>query len=253
MVTEQSVLDALCGVRDPELDEPVTDLGFVSRVEIYGGEVSVGLRLPTYFCSPNFAYLMVDDAREALLALPGVGGASVALDGHHASTEINSGVAGGRDFDESFADDETSGLELDEVRRTFRRKAFVRRQEMLCRSLMSGGVEPRELARMTLSELPASEESAVYLERRSELDLDLSDEAPLLMDPDGRTVPEDAVVEHLKRARLTRVSVEGNGAFCRGILASRYGAPGVEGAPENGPPHNGEIGNNRDSVVSGRR
>lgn len=251
MITEQSVLDALSGVRDPELDEPVTDLGFVSRVEVSGNGVSVGLRLPTYFCAPNFAYLMVEDAREALLALPDVERAAVALDGHHASSEINSGVAGGRDFDASFADDETSGLELDEVRRTFRRKAFVRRQEMLCRALMSGGVEPRELARMTLSELPDSDESEVYLQRRSEIELDLSGGAPLLMDPDGRTVPEDAVVEHLKRARLTRISVEGNGAFCRGILASRYGVP-EEGARENGLPDNERL-EDRDSVISGRR
>lgn len=227
MITEKAVLDALSGVRDPELDEPVTDLGFVNRLEVSGDEVSVGLQLPTYFCSPNFAYLMVDDARRALLDLPGVENARVSLDDHHASTEINSGVAGSRDFDESFAGEETSGLDLDEVRETFRRKAFVRRQEMLCRSLMSGGTAPEDLARMTLSGLPDSEESEVYLARRAELGLDLSADTPFLMDPDGNTVPEAAVVEHLKRARLTRISVEGNGAFCREVLASRYGISGA--------------------------
>ncbi len=36
-------------------------------------------------------------------------------------------------------------------------------------------------------------------------------------------VPEDAVVEHLRFARLTRVSIEGNADFCRGVLAVRYG------------------------------
>lgn len=227
MVDESTVLDALSGVRDPELDEPVTDLGFVSRVEISGAGVSIGLRLPTYFCSPNFAYLMVDDARHALLALPGVEEARVALDEHHASGEITSGVADGRDFDESFAGEETSGLDLEEVRETFRRKAFVRRQEMLCRALMSEGVTPEELARMSLSGLPESDESVVYLDRRAELGLDVSADTPFLMDPDGNTVPEDAVVEHLKRARLTRISVEGNGAFCREILASRYEDLGI--------------------------
>jgi metal-sulfur cluster biosynthetic enzyme len=225
MITQAAVLDALSGVRDPELDEPVTDLGFVNRLDISGGEVSVGLQLPTYFCAPNFAYLMVDDARRALLALPGVESARVALDDHHASGEINSGVEGGHDFDASFIGEETSGQDLEEVRETFRRKAFVRRQEMLCRALMAEGTAPEELARMTLSGLPDTEASEVYLSRRAELGLDLSNEAPFLMDPDGNTVPEEAVVTHLKRARLTRISVEGNGAFCREVLASRYGAP----------------------------
>ena len=55
------VLGALSGVRDPELDEPIAELGFVSDLEIEGEAVKIRLRLPTYFCAPNFAYLMVAD------------------------------------------------------------------------------------------------------------------------------------------------------------------------------------------------
>ena len=33
MISREAVLDALTGVRDPELDEPVTALGFVSEVD----------------------------------------------------------------------------------------------------------------------------------------------------------------------------------------------------------------------------
>src|ERR671939_1923175 len=98
MPTEAAVLDALSGVRDPELDEPVTDLGFVSELGIEDGAVSVRLRLPTYFCTPNFAYLMVADARAAVLSLPGVREARVVLDDHHASREINGGVNEKRAF-----------------------------------------------------------------------------------------------------------------------------------------------------------
>jgi hypothetical protein len=47
-------------------------LQFVSSLEIEDGAVSVNLRLPTYYCAPNFAYLMVADAREALLSVEGV-------------------------------------------------------------------------------------------------------------------------------------------------------------------------------------
>ena len=50
-----------------------------------------------------------------------------------------------------------------------------------------------------------------------------SPEAPLLVDPDGNKVPEEAVVEHLKFARVTRLGIESNAGFCRGLLAARYG------------------------------
>ena len=51
----------------------------------------------------------------------------------------------------------------------------------------------------------------------------MSTEALLVVDPDGNKVPEDAVVEHLRFARLTRVRIEGNADFCRGVRDPRYG------------------------------
>lgn len=227
MISKKAVLDALNSVRDPELDEPVTTLGFVSEVEVFDEAVRVWLRLPTYFCAPNFSYLMVEDSREAALSVPGVRRAEVMLDGHHASGEINAGVEDDRGFDDSFAE-ETSGEALDEIRATFRRKSFVRRQEILCRTLMSGGTSPQNLAAMTLADVPGSPEFDVYLERRAGLDIDLSPEAPLVVDPDGRRIPENAVVDHLRFARLTRVSMEGNAAHCLGLLAARYDIPEKE-------------------------
>lgn len=221
MISNEAVLDALTGVRDPELDEPVTTLGFVSEVEVFEESVRVWLRLPTYFCAPNFSYLMVEDSREAALSVPGVRRAEIMLDGHHASGEINAGVESERGFDDSFAG-ETSGEALDEVRNTFRRKSFVRRQEMLCRSLMSGGASPQDLASMTLDDVSSSPEFDVYLERRKELGISVSAETPLVVDPDGLQIPEEAVVDHLRFARLTRVSIEGNAAHCLVLLAARY-------------------------------
>lgn len=127
-------------------------------------------------------------------------------------------------FDDSFAG-ETSGEALDEVGATFRRKSFIRRQEILSRVLMSDGATPQDLAGMTLSEVPSSPEFDIYRERRAELGISVSPEAPLVVDPDGRRVPEDAVVEHLRFARTTRVSIEGNAAHCLGLLAARYDIP----------------------------
>ena len=49
---EEEVLAQLDRVTDPELDEPVTELGFVTAVAAgEDGVVSVEFRLPTYWCA----------------------------------------------------------------------------------------------------------------------------------------------------------------------------------------------------------
>ncbi len=222
MTSQVEVLDALSGVRDPELDEPITELDFVSEVEVEGGIAFVRLRLPTYFCAPNFAYLMVADAKAALLSVPGIERARVVLDDHYASQEINGGVNEDHGFDGAFAG-ETEGPDLEELRTVFRRKSFVSRQEQLCRELLAEDHTPSDLAGMTLAEVPASGALEKYLERRAELGLDTSEGAPLVVDPDGKPVPKEAVVQHLRFARTVRVSIEGNAELCRGLLATRYG------------------------------
>jgi metal-sulfur cluster biosynthetic enzyme len=227
VVSREEVLDALSSVRDPELDEPLTSLGFVSGLEIEDGSVNIRLRLPTYFCAPNFAYLMVADARAAALSVPGVRRTSVILDDHYASGEINRGVNDEEGFDGAFPG-ETESPDLEELRSVFHRKSFVARQEKLSRALLAEGYSPEKLAKMRLAEVPHSVAFEKYLERRAELGLDVSQEAPLLVDPDGKRVPREAVVEHLRFARTVRVSIEGNAELCRGLLATRYGTPEKE-------------------------
>jgi metal-sulfur cluster biosynthetic enzyme len=227
VTSRAQVLDALSGVRDPELDEPITDLNFVSDLNIEGDTVSVRLRLPTFFCAPNFAYLMVADAREALLSVPGIERAEVVLEDHYASGEINVGVNDEHGFDGAFPE-ETESPDLEELRTVFRRKSFVSRQEQLCRELLAEGNTPSDLAGMTLADVPASESMQKYLERRTGLGLDVSGGAPLVVDPDGKRIPEGAVVQHLRFARTVRVSIEGNAELCRGLLATRYSIPARE-------------------------
>src|SRR2546421_1354309 len=101
MIDEARIAEALSAVRDPELDEPITDLGFVKEVRIDGGRVAVTLWLPTYFCAPNFTYVMASDAKAAVRAVDGVTEVAVRLIDHHASDEINSGLAASKDFDET--------------------------------------------------------------------------------------------------------------------------------------------------------
>ena len=80
---EAEVWARLERVDDPELDEPITAMGFVEGVTISGaGAVEVGFRLPTYWCSPNFAFLMAEDIRREVAALPWVARVSVRLQDH---------------------------------------------------------------------------------------------------------------------------------------------------------------------------
>jgi metal-sulfur cluster biosynthetic enzyme len=223
VVDRSAVLDALGRVRDPELDEPLPDLGFVTSLEVEGDTVRVRLRLPTYFCAPNFAYLMVADADTAVRSVPGVRQAEVLLDDHFTSEEINQGVAQRRGFQASF--DGLADDELEELRTLFRRKALINRQQRLLQALRGRGATVEELGRLRLGDLPPSAELDAYLQRRAELGLDVGPEAPLVVDTDGNPIPAEQLEGHLRLARLTRVSVEGNAGFCRGMLATRYDLP----------------------------
>ncbi len=125
------VLAALETVRDPELDEPVTSLGFVASCTVSpDGDAQVRLRLPTYFCAPNFAFLMVADAYDAVSATPGVRRAEIVLEDHFASDAINGGVAARAGFAQSF-DGEAIG-ELHELRADFLRKAVMAGTDQVC-------------------------------------------------------------------------------------------------------------------------
>jgi hypothetical protein len=207
-------------VRDPELDESITDLGFVAGVEVTGTDVAVRLRLPTYFCAPNFAYLMVADAHVAVAAVPGVGSVTVQLLDHFASEEINGGVAAGAGFTGSFP-----GLadgELAELRAVFQRKAHTAAQEAVAARLQREGHPLQRLAAATLADAGEGPDTDRLRRRRADLGLPATSSSPLLVDDDGRALPEEQLPLRLRFARTTRVSIEGNGALCRGLLAVRY-------------------------------
>jgi metal-sulfur cluster biosynthetic enzyme len=221
-VTDEAVLAALGTVRDPELDEDLVSLGFVTSVAVSeDGVVEVRLRLPTYFCAPNFAFLMAADAHTALAALPGVE-PRILLEDHYASEEINGGLADGRDFDGSFSE-AADGNGLDDLRALFRRKAFLARQQRLCETLLAAGRTSEELAALSLAELPVCPELTAYLARRAELGLDVFPSAPFVVTPAGEPVGPDRIAHQLRIGRTVRVSIDGNAGICRGLLETRYG------------------------------
>ena len=224
---EREVLEALGTVRDPELDEPVTSLGFVTSCAVSAdGVADVRLRLPTYFCAPNFAWLMVADAYDAVSAVPGVRQAQIELEDHFASAEINRGVAARAGFVQSF--DGLAETELDELRTDFVRKAMLAATDRVCRPLVAAGRTPDELAVLTLGDVPQSPDRERLRARRAELGLPAGDDAPLLVDPlRGEAVGVQALPLHLRRARLTGIGMQANAAVCRGMLRERYATIGV--------------------------
>jgi metal-sulfur cluster biosynthetic enzyme len=188
----------LATVMDPELDESVTELGFITEVGLPGeGEVHIGFRLPTYWCAANFAFLMADDMRRAVQALPWVTRVRVQLHEHMYAEAINAGVAEGAGFQAAFGAEAEGGLEA--LRQTFLRKAFQRRQEALLQHLLDAGHEPAALVALdtaALCRLPLDAAGQALVERdlaRRELAAGAQELA--FVDTDGQAITAAALPE----------------------------------------------------------
>ncbi len=225
-LTEDDVMRALAAVIDPELDEPITDLGFVRSVRFTDDGVEVHLRLPTSFCAPNFAYLMASDAKDALTALPESGVVVVELDDHHDSDIINRGLAADAGYRGTFRHEAES--DLDELRATFQRKAHTAAMERALTALLRvrTDLDEQDVASVVLGDLPDDTAKEALLRRRETLGLSVEESAPVLVDDRGVPHPAASAALALRRARSTRISIDGNAHFCRGLLATRY--PGSE-------------------------
>ena len=225
-LTEARVREALDTVVDPELDEPITDQGFVRSVAVDGDTVEVHLRLPTSFCAPNFAWLMVSDAREAVVGLPGAGRVVVELDDHSDSDLINAGLAADAGYRGTFGHEAEDSL--DELRATFQRKAHTAAMERALTGLLHADPARTEadLGDVVLADLPPGPTTEALLRRREALGLPVDGGAPVLVDAAGRLPERSAVPLAVRRARSVRISVDGNAHFCRGLLTTRY--PGAE-------------------------
>jgi metal-sulfur cluster biosynthetic enzyme len=218
------VLEALGTVYDPELDEPITSLRFVTSCEVSAdGDVDVRLRLPTPQCAPNFAYLMAADARNAVRRLPEVRDVTVVLEDHYTGDEINAAVGRGEGFAEAFPG-ETEG-ELDALRELFQRKALVARESRVCEQLLAAGATPEEVTAQRVADLPDDPEARRCVALRRQLGIPAADDAPAFVRPDGEPVAAADLRMWLRKARLMRTSLEVNGGICRSLLRIRYDLP----------------------------
>lgn len=227
---EAEILAALDTVTDPELDQPITELGFVRSVGIDDEGVTVHLRLPTAFCSPNFAYLMAADTQDALQAVDGLGRVRVLLDDHHDSDKINAGLAASAGYRGTFGVEAEDSL--DELRATFKRKAHQAAMERAVTALLrQEPLSPKEIHRLTLRDLPDGPGRAALMRWRFALGLSTCPNARVVVGDQGDPLPAEEVPMRLRFARSVRISMEGNAHFCRGLLATRYQDADAADAP----------------------
>ena len=227
MSVRSRVIAALGTVYDPELDEPITTLGFVgSCVVTADGDVEVRIRLPTPQCAPNFAFLMAADARTAVRRLPGVREVTILLEDHYTGAEINAALGRGGDFDSAFPG-ETAG-DLDALRELFRRKALLGRQARVCQALLADGASPETVVARRVADLPDTPDAVRGLELRAALGLPHDPDAPALVAGDGTPLTAADLETWLRRARLVSLSLEANGGMCRDLLKVRHGIPNEE-------------------------
>ena len=223
VATPASVLDALAGVYDPELDEPITQLRFVSACDVSAnGDVRVALRLPTPQCAPNFAFLMAADARRVVSAVPGVRRVNITLEDHYTGDEINDAIARGDGFTGAFPG-ETFDDDLEALRELFTRKALVARQGRIVEGLLADGWSVQRLVTAPMAELPDSIDARRCLELRAALGIDARPESPAFVSGDGAAVSAQEFERWRRMGRLVRTSLETNGGICRSLLRFRHG------------------------------
>jgi metal-sulfur cluster biosynthetic enzyme len=217
------VWDALGTVYDPELDEPITSLRFVTACEVTpDGQANLVLRLPTPQCAPNFAFLMAADARRAARGVPGVREVSVVLEDHYTGEEINAALARGRGFTGAFPG-ETEDDDLEALRELFTRKALIARQARVCERMLAGGTARDEVVAARVADLsPEDPDVPRVLELRGQLGFGIEPDAPAFVMPNGEAVTPEQLTRWLRAARLVRTSLEANGGICRSLLAFRH-------------------------------
>jgi metal-sulfur cluster biosynthetic enzyme len=222
MTTRDRVLDALGTVYDPELDEPITELRFVSSCRVSAdGDVEVLLRLPTPQCAPNFAFLMAADARRAVAGVRGVRQVSITLADHYTGDEINTAMARGDGFTGAFPG-ETADDDLETLRELFTRKALVARQSRICEALLADGVPLGRVSSLRVADLPDGPEFRRCMELRALLGIGCEAGAPAFVQPSGGVVAADQLERWLRMGRLVRTGLEANGGICRSLLQFRH-------------------------------
>jgi metal-sulfur cluster biosynthetic enzyme len=228
----EEVWSALNSVTDPEIDESVVSLDFVTGVTIdSSNRVAIDFRLPTYWCAPNFAFLMASDMRDAVTSLEWVSDVSVKLFDHFSADLINRSVALRQDFRDAFPGETDDDLSA--IRRKFLGQAFERRQELLLRYLSARGCGGDWIASVLLCELvhlrlnqEGDSLRKLYLFIRRKIDPNAGEDALAFITQDGMPLNSQELKSYLRKIAATRRNAEFNGFICRSLLSERVNRSG---------------------------
>jgi metal-sulfur cluster biosynthetic enzyme len=224
---QAQVWACLRSVTDPELDESVVELNFITNADVdEDNHVHIGFRLPTYWCAANFSFLMADDMRQAVRTLDWVEGVTVVLGEHMYADKINAGLAQGLSFQDTFGSEADGNL--DDIRQTFLVKAFQRRQVALLNFLTAAGHLPEVLVSLSLNDLECLSLDAEgqklvlrYFERRHVVG-PIRPDALAFITCEGAPLKSETYAGYVSGLRRIGVNAEFNGALCRGLLAVRF-------------------------------
>jgi metal-sulfur cluster biosynthetic enzyme len=242
-ITEADVYAAIADVLDPELDEPLVKLGFIERVQVEGPDVTVVFKLPTYWCSPNFAYLMAGDLRARISTLPGIRTARIELLDHCAEDEITASINQGKNFAEAFADEVSEDENLEELRSIFLRKGFLMRQDKLLRQMLKAGLDEETILSLHVEDVIVDEKAnqafvatpqgsvclegaglstGAYLRKGAVIGLIQTGHELLVTDDTGQSINPGGLQEYLRRSRSVRLNIMFNTSMCKSLFRARY-------------------------------
>jgi metal-sulfur cluster biosynthetic enzyme len=223
----EQVRGALDTVTDPEIDESVTSLEFVSRLEVsQENDVCIEFRLPTFWCAPNFAFMMASDMRDAVTEIDWVRSVSVRLLDHFSADLINRGIALKQDFRDAFPGETDD--DLASVRLKFLGKAFERRQELLIRHLLGMGYQGEWVTRISLKDLmglsldsEGTRLRTLYILAWRRLHSEWPDADLAFVALNGERLEPSQLPSYLRKIGGVRRNAEYNGLICRSLLAER--------------------------------
>jgi metal-sulfur cluster biosynthetic enzyme len=223
----EQVRAALDTVTDPEIDESVAALEFISGIEVSDeNDVSIEFRLPTFWCAPNFAFMMASDMRDAVKEMDWVRSVSVKLLDHFSADLINRGVALKQDFRDAFPGETDD--DLASVRLRFLGKAFERRQELLIRHLLGTSYKGEWITRVSLKDLMGLSLDAegtrlrtLYIFAWRRLHPEWPEASLAFVALSGDPLDPGQLPSYMRKIGGVRRNAEYNGFICRSLLAER--------------------------------
>lgn len=228
---EHEINSVLENVLDPELDASVSELGFAQITSIEDTCVTIEVRLPTFFCSANFAWIMCTDAKVAVEKLSWVTHAKIILLDHFAMKKINHGVQNGLSFDEVFGLSKVENFE--QMRMAFKEKAFAKRQAELIDELRKLKIDRTRICSLSVPQLRllknkggSQKEFSKLLESYLDIRLELFSKDSLpefaITRLNGSPLEQNELLDYLREVRRISGSILANGEMCRILMKERY-------------------------------